>query len=79
MALFTACHFGMMLLYHVLLALGCTLFHQIQILCDQANEFAIEFSSLALTVPHLQPSSRQGVRSLPIDQVNNLQVCLTVG
>ena len=34
-ALFTACHLGMMLLYHVLLALGRHLFFEIQIFGDQ--------------------------------------------
>lgn len=37
-ALLTACHFGMMLLYHVLLALGRHLFFEIQIFGDQIRK-----------------------------------------
>ena len=79
MALFTACYFGMMLLYHVLLALGAHLFFQSQILCHRAYKLLVQISCTSIAIPHLQASTRQGVRPLPIDQVDNLQACLTVG
>ena len=79
MALITACHFGMMLLYHVLLALGAHLFFQSQILCHCAYKLLVQISCTSIAISHLQPSTRQSVRSLPIDQVDNLQACGSIG
>lgn len=87
MALFTACHFGMILFSHRFWALWSELFRPLpfahlmpgqiaHVECDQSDELLMEFPRPVIAIPHIQRCALQRPRPPPVYQVDDCKPCV---
>lgn len=87
MALFTACHFGMILFSHRFWALWSELFRPLpfahlmpgqiaHVECDQSDELLMEFPRPVIAIPHIQRCALQRPRPPPVYQVDYSKPCI---
>ena len=85
-ALFTACHFGMILFSHRFWALWSELFRPLpfahlmpgqiaHVECDQSDELLMEFPRPVIAIPHIQRCALQRPRPPPVYQVDDCKPC----